>query len=546
MSGYCAKLTLGLACLLAAAAAVPTAQAGTTTTLTNFGANPKNLPMYLYTPTNVGAKPPLLLHLHACHASNGGQSMCSSGNSFAQQADKYGFLMVCPSAVSSDQCWDVHSTADLTHGGTGSDAEGMMSAINYVIANKNADANRVYVAGYSSGGMMTQAMIGAYPDVFKAGAAFAGVPFACFAQGSVDSLGWSSTCATGNVTKTGAQWGDLVRAAYPGYTGPRPRIQLWHGSVDTTVAFHNFAEAIKQWTNVLGVSETPTSTENNALQTGWIRTRYADSAGVVEVEAIQETGKGHGDLSVDPEAGEAIHFLGLDGSNSVPDGGPVTLKDSSVADTASPDAFIKMDSVGSTGGTTGTGGSKATGGTGAAGGTTTSGGVTTSGTAGATGGVMATAGTAATGGAKATGGTAATGGATTSGGAKATAGVMATAGTAATGGVIASGGVSATGGVSQTGGSPGTGGSMETGGSANTGGSASGGVSSTSQPTPGGGSKTTTDGASSGGSIGTIATKPSAAGSCSLSRGPSTRSAPASLLFVLGILIIRWRRRDRR
>jgi hypothetical protein len=45
--------------------------------------------------------------------------------------------MVCPSAVSSDQCWDVHSTADLTHDGTGSDAEGIMSAINYVIANKN-------------------------------------------------------------------------------------------------------------------------------------------------------------------------------------------------------------------------------------------------------------------------------------------------------------------------------------------------------------------------------------------------------------------------
>jgi hypothetical protein len=42
-------------------------------------------------------------------------------------------------------------TADLTHGGTGSDVEGMMSAINYVIANKNGDANRVYAAGYSSG-----------------------------------------------------------------------------------------------------------------------------------------------------------------------------------------------------------------------------------------------------------------------------------------------------------------------------------------------------------------------------------------------------------
>ena len=542
MCGYRAKLTLVIGCLLVTVLMAPTARAGTTTTLTNFGSNPKNLPMYLYTPTNVGAKPPLLLHLHACHAANGGQSMCSSGNSFAQQADKYGFLMVCPSAVSSDQCWDVHSTADLTHNGTGSDSEGMMSAINYVIANKNADANRVYVSGYSSGGMMTQAMIGAYPDVFKAGAAFAGVPFACFAQGSIDSLGWSSTCATGNVTKTGAQWGDLVRAAYPGYTGPRPRIQLWHGSVDTTVAFHNFAEAIKQWTNVLGVSETPTSTENNALQTGWIRTRYADSAGVVQVEAIQETGKGHGDLSVDPEAGEAIHFLGLDANNPVPDGGTVTVKDSSVADTASPDAFIKMDLAGSTGGTTGTGGSKATGGTGATGGVTTSGGATSSGGAGATGGVMASAGTTATGGAKATGGTTTTGGSTAPGGAGATAGVMASAGTTATAGVIASGGVSATGGVIQTGGSPSTGG-MAIGGNANTGGAATGGASTTSQTSAAGGGHTAV--ATSASSSAASPAKGSSSG-CSFANGSRNRRSPAGPLLVLGVFVFGWRGRSGR
>jgi poly(hydroxyalkanoate) depolymerase family esterase len=530
---YRTKLTTGLACLLAAAVATPSARAGTTTTLTNFGSNPKNLPMYLYTPTNVGAKPPILLHLHACHASNGGQSMCSSGNSFAQQADKYGFLMVCPSAVSSDQCWDVHSTADLTHNGTGSDAEGMMSAINYVIANKNGDANRVYVAGYSSGGMMTQAMIGAYPDVFKAGAAFAGVPFGCFAQGNIDSLGWSSTCANGQVTMTGAQWGDLVRAAYPGYTGARPRIQLWHGSTDTTVAFHNFGEAIKQWTNVLGVSATPTSTENNALQTGWIRTRYADSAGVVEVEAIQETGKGHGDLSVDPEAGEAIHFLGLDGSNPVPDGGTVTLKDSSVADTASPDAFIKMDLAGSTGGTAGTGGVTATGGGGATGGATTSGGT------GATGGVTTSGGTRATGGATASGGASATGGTTATGGVIASGGASAVGGTAATGGVIASGGVSATGGVTLTGGTNSTGGVIASGGSLGMGGNSAEGGSANTGGSAAGGSPTTSQGTADTGS------KPSkgSVSACSLASGNSNRLVPARLLLVLALLIVGRRRR---
>ena len=53
------RIELLMTCLLATVAAAATARAGTTTTLTNFGSNPKNLPMYLYTPSNVGAKPPL-------------------------------------------------------------------------------------------------------------------------------------------------------------------------------------------------------------------------------------------------------------------------------------------------------------------------------------------------------------------------------------------------------------------------------------------------------------------------------------------------------
>ena len=48
--------------------------------------------------------------------------------------------------------------------------------VSYVVQNKNADANRIYVAGHSSGGMMTNVLVGSYPDVFKAGAVFGGVP----------------------------------------------------------------------------------------------------------------------------------------------------------------------------------------------------------------------------------------------------------------------------------------------------------------------------------------------------------------------------------
>jgi acetylxylan esterase len=178
-----------------------------------------------------------------------------------------------------------------------------MSMITYAEQHYNGDANRVYATGVSSGAMMTNVLLGDYPDVFKAGSAFAGVPFACFAGPN----SWNSDCANGLITKTPAQWGDLVRAANPGYTGPRPRMQVWHGTADTTLNYVNFGEEIKQWTNVLGVSQTPTATDTP--QSGWTRTRYANGSGTVQVEAVSMAGVPH---NLPVQAAEAIHFFGLD------------------------------------------------------------------------------------------------------------------------------------------------------------------------------------------------------------------------------------------
>jgi acetylxylan esterase len=343
------RATAPAAAIVAAALTLmlPTAAraAGTVQQITSFGANPSGIGMYLYTPANVAAQPAIVVNVHACHGK--GTDVCGPSGAFAQQADQYGFLVICPSAVSSDGCWDVHSTADLTHDG-GGDASGIVSMVRWVIDNKNADADRVFVAGHSSGGMMTNVMLGAYPDLFKAGAAYSGVPFGCYAQGSVDSLGWNSNCAQGKVTMTGKEWGDLVRAAFTSFTGTRPRIQLWHGTADDVVYFQNFKEEIKQWTNVLGVSETPTSTENNALQSTWIRTRYTNSAGVVEVEAIEETGQPH-NLVVDAEA--AIRFFGLD----VPAAADAGVRDAAADLRAGSGGAVGVGTRGS-GGTLGTGG----------------------------------------------------------------------------------------------------------------------------------------------------------------------------------------------
>jgi hypothetical protein len=151
--------------------------------------------------------------------------------------------------------------------------------------------------------MMTNVLLGDYPDVFKAGSAFAGVPFACFAGPN----SWNDDCAKGRITMTPQQWGDLVRNAFPGYTGPRPRMQLWHGTNDEVLNFVNYGEEIKQWTNVLGVSQTPVSTDTP--QAGWTRTRYGTSTSTVVVEATSMQGVPH---NLPVQAAAAIHFFGLD------------------------------------------------------------------------------------------------------------------------------------------------------------------------------------------------------------------------------------------
>ncbi|BFV60806.1 hypothetical protein KCMC57_up59100 [Kitasatospora sp. CMC57] len=289
--------------------AAPQATAASLTQITNFGTNPTGLLMHLYVPANVRANPPILLAMHGCQGT--GPYMHSSTD-FASLADQYGFLVIYPSTNPSGSCWDVSSDQALTRNG-GSDPVGLMSMITYTEQHYGGNANAVYVTGESSGGMMTNVMLADYPDVFKAGAAFMGVPYRCFYTGSV--RGWNSACAQGQVSKTPQQWGGLVRTSgYPGYTGPRPRVQLWHGTADTILNHNNLGEEIKQWTDVLGVSQTPTTTDTPVAN--WTRTRYNNSAGT-QVEAYSMAGFGH-QLPVQgtPMAAYAIHFMGLDTTSS--------------------------------------------------------------------------------------------------------------------------------------------------------------------------------------------------------------------------------------
>ncbi|KAJ2919978.1 hypothetical protein MD484_g384, partial [Candolleomyces efflorescens] len=267
--------------------------------ISNFGTNPTNVRMYLYRPPNVVANPALIVAMHYC---TGTAQAYFSGTQYANLADaQRTFIVLYPHAPDSGGCWDVHTNATFTHN-AGGDSLGIASAVRYAIANYGVDANRVFATGTSSGAMMTNVLAGAYPDLFKAGSAFAGVPYACFSGPGM----WNNECAGGTKSLSAQAWGDLVRSGYPGYTGPRPRMQIWHGTGDTTLNYRNHAEGIKQWTNVFGYPSSPVTTQNNSPVSGWTRETYGPN-----FQAIRAQGVPH---NIPTQERDVLDWFGITGN----------------------------------------------------------------------------------------------------------------------------------------------------------------------------------------------------------------------------------------
>jgi poly(hydroxyalkanoate) depolymerase family esterase len=429
---------------------------------------PSYVKMFIYVPTKLAAKPPIVVSAHACGSTASGQM----GNipKTKAAADANGFILILPDNTGQN-CWDVGNPTSLKHDG-GGDTQAVATMVKYALTKYSGDASRVYIFGGSSGGMMTQAMLAVYPDVFKAGHARAGVAAGCWADGYDFGQQWSGTCAAGSVSKTGQQWGDLVRSYYPGYTGHRPRVQLVQGGSDTTISSKNMAESIKEWTNVLGLSETSTSKDTgyNGEVSTYDRQFWKNACGFTVLESWVAPGQGH---SMGYEETALLKFFGLD-----------------VAGDSDPETDCTGDGgVASTGGVSGSGGTTGAGGAGGASdggsgakdgghdvGAPGSGGAQASGGSSGSGGAVGTGGSAAgTGGAAggAGGSAAGTGGRSGSGGTPTSGGASGSGGTAGTGGTTGSGGSSAKGGSGgdSSGGTQGNGGAVSQGGNSGTGGS---------------------------------------------------------------------------
>lgn len=204
-----------------------------------------------------------------------------------QGSDGKGYITVWPSSPNSGTCWDVSSKQSLSHLG-GGDSQAIANMILYAIKTYGADPARVYVTGGSSGAMMSNVLAATYPELISAVSLYSGVAAGCFvsASGGVDQ--WNNSCSGGQSRVPAEQWKNIVLDMYPGYEGPRPKMQIWHGSADGTLAPQNYEEEIKQWTAVFNQTQTPTDTVQNSPKQGYTTNNYGDS-----VQGIYAQGVGH-------------------------------------------------------------------------------------------------------------------------------------------------------------------------------------------------------------------------------------------------------------
>ncbi|WP_431968217.1 extracellular catalytic domain type 1 short-chain-length polyhydroxyalkanoate depolymerase [Actinacidiphila sp. bgisy160] len=359
-----------LALLLALFTVPHSASAASLTQVSGFGSNPGNLSMYAYVPANLPSGAPLVVALHGCTQS---ASDYFGHSGWPKYADAYGFALVFPqttSANNANSCFNWFQSQDYTRGQ--GEALSIKQMVDYARTQYGSDASRVYITGLSAGGAMTAVMLADYPDVFAGGSIDSGIPAGC-ATDLISGL----TCQNNPVGKTPQQWGDLVRGASGGWTGPWPRVAVWQGTADTTVNPANATESRDQWTNVWGISQTPSSTAS--LPGGTTQAVYDDAGGKPAVETYTVSGMAHG-LAVSPgSAGDqcgttgtyylnyicssyyTARFWGLDGSGgtgSLPAPGGLTVTGTTdnsvslswgaVSDAASYNVYRDGTKVGST------------------------------------------------------------------------------------------------------------------------------------------------------------------------------------------------------
>ena len=100
--------------------------------------------------------------------------------------------------------------------------------------------------------------------------------------------------------RTPREWGDAVRAASP-WTGPWPKISIWHGALDTVVNINNAQASVAQWADLHGLALTDAHQE---MVTGAVRLSWGDQMELYTLPIL-----GHGTPIDSSDVGRPAPFV---------------------------------------------------------------------------------------------------------------------------------------------------------------------------------------------------------------------------------------------
>ena len=251
--------------------------------VTGFGANPGNLRMFVYIPERMPPTAPLVVALHGCTQT---ADEYDHGTGWSTLADSLGFAVVYPQqqpANNPKNCFSWFLPGDIARGH--GEARSIREMVEHAIATFAADRRRVFVTGLSAGGAMASVMLATYPEVFAGAAIIAGLPYGC--ASNVQQAFEAMFTEQGRAAQA---LGDRVRAASR-HRGLWPKISVWHGTSDPIVKPSNGEDIIRQWTNLHGLSDSPSYQE---LIGGHTRSVWSDANNNALIEAFIISGMAHG------------------------------------------------------------------------------------------------------------------------------------------------------------------------------------------------------------------------------------------------------------
>ena len=222
----------------------------------SFGTNPGNISMFLYQNKvkEDSLLKPLVVVLHGCSQNAKEVAELTGWNKLSDLND---FMVMYPQQNfpnNPNGCFNWFRGNDINKGK--GEGESIFQMITYMMNNYPIDKNRIFITGLSAGAAMSVVLMATHPQIFSAGAIFAGGAYK-LATNQIASF----NVMVGNKDITCYELANKVVMQNVDYKGKYPKMIIYQGLNDPIVNHKNARLIINQWTTVNNADTFPDKTD---------------------------------------------------------------------------------------------------------------------------------------------------------------------------------------------------------------------------------------------------------------------------------------------